>query len=321
LLVTAYVCNIYAAFGDATPLVLSRAGDEGRWHGSTSTVLHALPTEEVITTFLSKKGEGRQTSPFLVLASLVLTQFLWWGGIVLEAFLLARCARGRFYREYPGFFSYIAVVLLASVLRYSVRQNPSTYALVYWYSQIVSLVAGYVVILEIYRRALKDYPGAARMAQTLLMAALVLVVSKAVFDSAGSDWSIAKTCEELERDLRAVQATVLIAILGLLAYYRIPLGRNLKGILLGFGIFVGVSVTVLTLRFSFGNRLQSVYQYLPASTYFAVLIIWCGALWSYRANPVPETKPGLERDYQSLALGTRKLLTNARTHLTRAVRS
>jgi hypothetical protein len=252
----------------------------------------------------------------------VLTQFLWWGGIFLEAFLLVRCARGRFYREYPGFFSYIAIVFLASVLRYSVRQNPSTYALVYWYSQVVSLVAGYVVILEIYRRALKDYPGAARMAQTLLMAALVLVVSKAIFDSAGSTgWSIARTCEELERDLRAVQATVLIAILGLLAYYRIPLGRNLKGILLGFGIFVGVSVTTLTLRFSFGERLELVYRYLPPFTYFAVLIIWCGALWSYHANPVPETKPGLEQDYRSLASGTRRLLVHARTHLTRSVRS
>jgi hypothetical protein len=252
----------------------------------------------------------------------VLTQFLWWGGIVLETFLLVRCARGKFYREYPGFFSYIAVVLLASVVRYSVRQNPGTYALVYWYSQVVSLIAGYVVIVEIYRRALKDYPGAARMAQTLLMAILVLIVSKAAFDSAGSmGWSIARTCEELERDLRAVQATVLIAILGLLAYYRIPLGRNLKGILLGFGIFIGVSVTILTLRFSFGDRLRLVYQYLPPFTYFAVLIIWCAALWSYHANPVPETKPELEQDYRSLALGTRRLLGHARTHLTRAVRS
>jgi hypothetical protein len=252
----------------------------------------------------------------------VLTQFLWWGGIVLEAFLLVRCVRGRFYREYPGFFSYIAVVLLASILRYSERQNPSTYALVYWYSQVVSLVAGYVVILEIYRRALRDYPGAARMAQTLLMAIFVLVISKAVFASAGSTgWSIARTCEELEHDLRAVQATVLIAILGLLAYYRIPLGRNLKGILLGYGIFVGMSVTLLTLRFGFGDRLPLVYRYLPAWIYLAVLMIWCTALWSYHAIPVPETKPGLERDYQSLALGTRRLLIHARTHLTRAVRS
>jgi hypothetical protein len=252
----------------------------------------------------------------------VLTQFLWWGGIVLETFLLVRCARGRFYREYPGFFSYIAVVLLASVLRYSVRQNPGTYALVYWYSQVVSLVAGYVVILEIYRRALKDYPGAAKMAQTLLMAIFVLVVLKAVWASAGSTgWSIARTYEELERGLRVIQATALIAILGLLAYYRIPLGRNLKGILLGFGLFVGVSVTVLTLRFGFGDRLQLVYRYLPPFTYFAVLIIWCSALWSYHANPVPETKPGLEHDYRSLAVGTRRLLVHARAHLTRAVRS
>lgn len=252
----------------------------------------------------------------------MLTQFLWWGGIVLEAFLLVRCARGRFYREYPGFFSYIAVVLLASILRYSERQNPSTYALVYWYSQVVSLVAGYVVILEIYRRALKAYPGAARMAQALLMAIFVLVVLKAVLASAGSTgWSIARTYEELEHSLRVIQATALIAILGLLAYYRIPLGRNLKGILIGYGIFVGVSVTILTLRFSFGDRLQLVYRYLPSFTYFAVLIIWCVALWSYHANPVPETKPGLEHDYQSLALGTRRLLVRARTHLTRAVRS
>jgi hypothetical protein len=252
----------------------------------------------------------------------VLTQFLWWGGIVLEGFLLVRCARGKLYREYPGFCSYIAVVFLSSVLRYSVRQNPSTYALVYWYSQVASLVAGYVVILEIYKRALKDYPGAARMAQTLLMAIFVLVVIKAIFLSVGSTgWSIVRTYEELEHDLRIVQATVLIAILGLLAYYRIPLGRNLKGILLGFGIFVGVSVTILTLRFGFGDNLPLVYPYLPPFTYFAVLVIWCGALWSYDANPVPETKPGLERDYQSLALGTRRLLTNARTHLTRAVRS
>jgi len=37
----------------------------------------------------------------------------------------------------------------------------------------------------------------------------------------------------LERDMRALQAALLFMIIALLAYYKVPTGRNLMGIVVG----------------------------------------------------------------------------------------
>jgi len=86
------------------------------------------------------------------------------------------------------------------------------------------------------------------------------------------NWIPGKTTLETERDLRIVQVTLLIGLVALFAYYAVPLGRNLKGIIYGYGLFIATNVLHLTLRDSLGDSFETL---LGAHTAFSVTFSFC----------------------------------------------
>lgn len=253
----------------------------------------------------------------------MLAELLWGTGTTLEGLLLFRSVKGRIFTAYPVFYVYFSYIFLESFVRFYVYLfQPAHYVNFYWYTQFFSVALGYGVIWEIFRQALKYYPGTARMARSVLAMIFLLVFSKVLFGAlSGPLWSLAGTTAELERSFRIVQAALLVTIVGLLAYYAIPVGLNLKGMIVGYGLFLGVSVIILTLRSHLGDSFQPVWQYLPAITYYVVLIIWCSTLWSYHPSLQPKPEVEIEHDYELLAAHTRRLLTQVRANLVRAIRS
>ncbi|HVH72046.1 MAG TPA: hypothetical protein VNB49_13160 [Candidatus Dormibacteraeota bacterium] len=199
--------------------------------------------------------------------------------------------------------------------------KPKYYARFYWYVEFVGVMLGCGVVWEIYRRALAHFPGAAQMARNVLLFILLMVLSKALVDTwNGAAWW-ATTAVELERNLRAVQAAVLIGFLMIAAFYRIPLGQNLWGMLLGYGLLISSSVIILAFRILLGASFQTAWRYLQPLSYLTVLYIWCTTLWSYKIAPLPKAEPKIEQDYQLLAAATRKGLLQARAYLARTMRS
>ncbi len=252
----------------------------------------------------------------------ILIQTLWWSTNALEALLIVRAARGGFFRKYPIFYVYLSYVLFESLLRFFVYVfRPDLYQSVYWSSQYVSVTIGYGVIWEIFRQALANYPGAGRVARTCLLTIFILVLCKVFLNAlSGPVYSPAKTSAELEGYLRVVQAFLLLAIVVLLAYYIIPMGRNLKGMILGYGFFLGLTVMHLALRSYLGDAFQRVWQHFGWVSYSVALVIWCLSLWSYHPSPAPRSKVEIERDYELLAAHTTRLLAQVRAGMVRAIR-
>ena len=250
------------------------------------------------------------------------TQLLWWSGNLLMTTILARSSIGGFFRKYVIFYVYLGWVLLDSLVSFYVYVvNPGAYVSLYWYTEFLSLALGYTVIWEISRQALADYPGVGRMARTVLLFFFVMVLARALTGPLGDQASYStKLLALLERDLRAVQALLLAGIVGLLAYYRIPVGLNLKGMTLGYGVFVGASVINLTLGSYLGDQFQPWWQYLQPTAYFLGLLIWTTSLWAYHPNPRPAFEVELEGDYELLRAHVGKAVTGARGYLLRAVR-
>lgn len=250
------------------------------------------------------------------------TELIWWGCFVLEVNLLVRGFAQKFVSKYPFFYSYVLFVLLQSILRSAVDHfRPEFYASTYWITQFLGLVIGCGVVFEIYRVGLKAYPGVARVARNLLFFLFAMTFAKALFGATKGDllW-VARTLVDLERNLRILQAFAMIALVDLLVVYAVPVGRNLKGIFIGYGLFIASSVVQLTLVSHLGDTFSRVWLYLQPACYLLSLVVWAAALWAYRPVPRPQPLSRFENGYALIATDTRHRLRRVDLHLRKTVR-
>ncbi len=252
----------------------------------------------------------------------MLNQLIWWGGIALEAFLFVQGLRRRLVYRYPAFYCYVAFVLLQDLACFvAYRRGYQVYNYTYWMTEFVCVLVGCLVVFEVYRVGLLSYPGTARMARNILALVFALALAKAIANVWGNPgWWLEVSTRVIERDLRTVEAVAILGLVSLFLLYAIPFGKNLRGILLGYGLFVAVRVISLIFAPERGRRTFWAYAY--SASYLLALGIWLVHLWSYSEIPTPEPATvRLETDYQRLATATRRRLQTARGQLAKAVRS
>jgi hypothetical protein len=178
------------------------------------------------------------------------------------------------------------------------------------------------IVLEIFRHVLRPYPGAEKFAT-----AVGLVTFSAIFAFAflyrllAPDWSPSGTVIELERDVRTVQAIFLFGIFAVISYYQIPIGKNLKGMTAGYGLYILTSLVTLAVRSYAGPQFNNVWNVIQPLSYDASLLVWVVSMWSYHPNPVPDAAIRLEEDYEALAARTKRALGTMRSRLAKAGRT
>jgi hypothetical protein len=244
-------------------------------------------------------------------------------GILLEFMILVRALQERLLGRYAYFYSYAVSVLLGTLLLSGVRVTyPGLYPSCYWSVQFVTLLFGYGILLEIIQHVLSPYPGAERFARIAGVGLLAGILCFALVYSNVAPGSIhSHIVVEFERDLRTVQTLLLFSLLGVISYYGIPIGRNMKGMILGYGLYVGTSLISLAVRAYAEAWLVLVWVFAQPISFALSLSIWLVALWSYAPNPAPGPGGDLDEDYGALALKTRALINTMRAQLLKAVRS
>jgi hypothetical protein len=246
----------------------------------------------------------------------MLSLLLWLAGLVLEFALLVRSVQIKTFTKYIYFYAYIFCVFAVSTGLYIGRSRPEFYDAWYWPTQFATLVIGFGVVLEVVRQALDAYPGAKRFAWRASCAVFAVTFCYVEWHIARrTEWTTAAATVELERDLRVIEALVLATVLAIVFYYRIELGRNVTGMIVGFGGYVGVSLTTLALRSYVGPRFNGVWSDLQTTSYLFALIVWTVALWTYSPNPQPPADGRGDGGYDALVRGTRAQLESVRANL------
>jgi len=255
----------------------------------------------------------------------MLTQVIWWSSIGLESLLLFRGFRAKLASRYPAFYFYISFVLLQDLVCFAIARRShggNDYNYAYWTAEFLCVLVSCGIVLEIYRIGLAAYPGTARMARRLLGLVFILVVIKAIVNVAmDPQWWTEETAMGVEGTLRAIQGVAVVSLVALFLFYAIPFGRNLRGIVLGYGLLVSVSVVCLTFASSAAPRFKTFLGFLYPASYPVFLALWLVALWSYEANPQPKREVHLELKYQRVAAATQRRLQDARSYVARAVGS
>jgi hypothetical protein len=248
--------------------------------------------------------------------------FIWWTAIALEVVILFRSALTGLLKKYPLFFTYIACVLLKEIIGLLTRAwAPKLYEPLYWPADLATILASYAVIVEIFRWSTRHKPGIRRLTQRALLTVFALTVAFAASNFVhGKFSSPSRAVAALGRDLRYVEAGVLLLMLWLLLRYRIPLGRNLLGLLIGYSFWVGINVVNLAFWFVPGNEFSNLLRGLLPTTYVFTLGVWCVTLWSAYPEPAQPAETKIERDYELLAAKTQAVLARTSTGVVRIMR-
>lgn len=252
----------------------------------------------------------------------MVTYALWIGGIGLESVILFRSAKSPILRTYPRFCIYMICILAGDVGLWPVYRMFSweTYGRFYWAKEFICVIAGYALVMEILERALDSYDGPRKLARKAAFAVFAGIVAFTT-----GEWLLQRSVRfpltgvEVQRDLRTAELILISLIISLLLYYRIPIGRNLKGIMLGYGLCVTTVVVGDAVRSYAGMQFQTAFSALRSYSFFASLLIWTVFLWSYQPNPVPERSTQLADDYDTLATWTKGALDGVRGHFRKAV--
>lgn len=246
---------------------------------------------------------------------------IWWIGIALDCALLARGAITGNLKTYRLFYSYLGCVLfkeLAGFITYVFA--PSAYPYVYWPIEFVTVLASFAVIVEIFRGTVRHNPGIVRLVQHLLLGAFCLTTLyvSAKFSYRGLS-SVYRGIEQLGRDLRLVEGTLLIALLWLIIRYRIVLGRNLLGLIIGYSFWIGVNLMDFAFLPSPGDETSQFLRVVIPACYTVTLAFWCSMFWHVQPERV-QLSTQIDHDYDLLAAKTRTLIARTSASVNRAIK-
>lgn len=252
----------------------------------------------------------------------MLTLTIWRLAILLESVILFRGFRGKLLSKYPFFYAYIASVLVSDGGFYFVYvMSRAAYERWNLAVTILNLIFGYGIILEIFRHVLSAYPGAERFARITWIGAFAAIFCFVVGYSFWAPGALGATSTvDIQRDFWTVQALFLIAIYGVVSYYRIPLGKNLKGMTFGYILCLSVTLMTLALRSYIGSGFDSAWVFIQPFTFDISLFIWVTTLWAYHPNPVADPAIRVEADYDVFAERTRGTIGAMRSYLGKAAR-
>jgi len=246
---------------------------------------------------------------------------LWLSGIALESLILWRAWRCGISRRYPLFCTYLTIVLVSSASLWPVYHYYyySLYSSYFWVKEFLGLLAGFAVLFEIVQRSFEEYPGARRIATGVVVAMFVILCGYFVYQVATDPLpNASENFADLKRDFRAMQALALGGVVALILYFRIDVGRNLRGIIAGLGLYVGSTILSDTLRGYAGPSFDAAWEVIQPYTYLIALLIWTLTLWSYAPAPLPDPPAENRSDYEALARGTKEALETMRAAVKKA---
>lgn len=251
----------------------------------------------------------------------IASSILWVGGTLLLAGVLCRMTWARLLVRFPFFSAYLGGILCCQPLLLCLRPITSPgYRVGYWITAFVCALQAFGVTWEVYAQTLLPYPGVRKMARTLMSILLAVIGSKAAVELWGSQLhNLGSMVLEFERDLRVIQMLLLLGLVALVAHYALPMGKNILSILVGYGLYIGFRVVLLTVLSDSGLAYHPVVSLVLQGVWNLAVIIWCIGMWSYSAVPAPDQRA--QCNYDRTSERTMRAMGQLRSHLVHAWRS
>jgi len=212
-------------------------------------------------------------------------------GVCLEGLLVWRAQDGLLLRRYPFFGAFLICNLTSTLVALAIAiVRPAWFAWTYWTVDILSLVAGLLVLWEVLQTISRRGAPLHRLARSSLLGACLFLVPAIL----ALGWSQSNVIHfsyrylppVIEQYLTLVEAVLLLTVAAVARYYAVHLGRNLRCLVLGFGVFLSLyAMDFATLQFVHG--FLPFWQMLSPILYIGLLAFWLWSFWEYFPANVP----------------------------------
>ncbi len=206
-------------------------------------------------------------------------------GMSLEALLVWRLFDRHLVRRYPFFSAFVFYDLVRALLDFvCAHLSWPFFGRLYWTSETIEDCLLFLIVWEVFRSLFIQKSVLPHLAEKTLLA----VSSLALPLGALLCWSQTSLIHPanhfipsiFEQYMNLTQSLLLLAIAGLARYYRVPLGRNLRGLVFGSGFFLLLNSMVFAATELLIGLLPD-WQLLPSLMYISVTAFWLWSFWDY----------------------------------------
>ena len=163
-------------------------------------------------------------------------------------------------REYPLFWSYLVFDILRTAILFSIgndKKHYTTYFHVFWTTEVVACLLGFLVLGEIFNKAFAERLGLRRYGGAIFRVSFVVLLAMAALSayfSTGNDSDkLVNGIFVLKRAESLVWAGLIAALFFFVFVLGLPWTNYAIGISVGFGIQGVAEVVVLAIRNHYGR--------------------------------------------------------------------
>lgn len=209
--------------------------------------------------------------------------FCWLASPILQGCVLIGLFRRGLHRDYPFFFNYTVLQVVAApalaIIHYT--QSYAFYYYAYYFNIGLSVLISFAVLQEIFKDAFRPYEALRDLSVILFrwsaLVVLLVGVMWAVSTARNADADQVMDFVLLgERSVRLMQCGLVFFLLLFSEYLGISRRSLLFGISLGFGIFAAINMLVATGAAHHTAVHQSVLRHINSGAYLLAVVIWLG---------------------------------------------
>ena len=206
-------------------------------------------------------------------------------GIFATAFastLLLKARRGGSLSLFPLFFCYISYLLMSGLFLLVVLSiRPAAYPGIFWYHFMITLVVEFAVLVEISDHIFNPYPAVRHLGRLLAICISAIFLFYIVPSLTGHE-SSSSTILDFVKRTAVTKTAIIISLLAAARYYRLPLGKNVGGLMIGFCAYLAINVANFACAEKYGRALYGdIFGVVGPLSCHVALLIWTVAMWRY----------------------------------------
>ncbi len=245
---------------------------------------------------------------------------LWIVSWVLEGTILFRLRKPEFLSSFPFFFSYVMYLLLASLAKFVIYWiRPQWYATSYWFGLLIGLLAEFAVLVEISDHMFKPFPAIQKLGRLVNTSISTVFLLVYVIPSFLKPRPSSAAFIDFALRVSVIKGLIIASLVTVVRWYRLPVTKNVVGLMLGFATYLGVYIANLAAALGAGKTLyaDTFRLILPLGSTLCIAV-WAISMWRFEPLPKISRKTGTKAGVPSEALSDQLVRFN--TVLTRLLR-